>query len=121
VGVAVEGVEVAVDELDRLENVTRSDALPDFAEAAGTEGADKAVAGDRFGVRFAQPVHGDDSLDSAEWRGRGRSRTWGDRTLWGRASARRLRERRTGRGRGRKFSLGLRKPRSRCGGCPIKL
>jgi hypothetical protein len=46
----VEGVEVAEDEFDGLEEAAGGLALPDLAEAAAAEGADEAVAGDGFGV-----------------------------------------------------------------------
>src|SRR5260370_41870306 len=59
---AVERVEVAVEELDGFEQAAGRDALPDFAEAAGAQRADEAIAGQRFAVGFAQPAHGDDSV-----------------------------------------------------------
>ena len=55
--VDVEGVEVAVDELDGLEDAAGGLALPDLAEAAGAERLDQAVAGDRFGVGLPDPTH----------------------------------------------------------------
>ena len=48
--VAVERVEVAVDELDGLEQAAGGLALPDFAEAAAAERLDEAVAGNRFRI-----------------------------------------------------------------------
>ena len=42
------GVEVAVDELDRLEDAAGGFALPDLAEPAAAEPLDEPVAGDRL-------------------------------------------------------------------------
>ena len=55
--VDVERVEVAVDELDGLEEAAGGLALPDFAEAAAAERFDQAVAGDRLGVRLLRHDH----------------------------------------------------------------
>src|SRR5207245_2747235 len=43
-------VEVAVNELDRLEHASRGFAFPNFAEASATEAVDQAIAGDRLNV-----------------------------------------------------------------------
>ena len=43
-------VEVAVDELDGLEEAAGGFALPDLAEAAAAEPLDEPVAGDRLGL-----------------------------------------------------------------------
>jgi hypothetical protein len=60
--VSVQGVEVSVDELDRLVDSAGRDALPDFAEAAGSNRFQQPVTRQRFGVRLAEPVHGGDRL-----------------------------------------------------------
>ena len=49
-GVDIEGLQVAVDKLDRLEQAARRLALPDFAETAAAQRFDQAVAGDRLRV-----------------------------------------------------------------------
>ena len=49
----VQGIEVAVDELDGLEESARRLALPHFAEAAAAEGLDQAVT--RNGLRVWLP------------------------------------------------------------------
>src|SRR5207302_1712655 len=56
--VHVERVEVAVDELDGLEQAARRLALPDFAEAAAAQGLDQAIPGYRLGVRLPNTTHG---------------------------------------------------------------
>ena len=56
-GIDVVGIQVAVDEFDRLQDAAGRDALPDLAEAARAERFDEAVAGQRFGVRLAEPTH----------------------------------------------------------------
>ncbi len=55
--VGVEGVEVAEDELDGLEDTARRFALPDFAEAAASQGFDQAIAGERLFAGFAHQTH----------------------------------------------------------------
>ena len=55
--VHVEGIEVAVDELDGLVQAAGSFALPDFAEAAAAQRLDQAIAGNRLRVRLPQPTH----------------------------------------------------------------
>ena len=65
--VAVERVEVAVDELDGLVDAAGRDALPHLAEPAGADGLEQAVAGDRLGVRLAKPVHRGECLPAGEW------------------------------------------------------
>ena len=51
--VDVERVEVAVDELDGLEQAAGRLALPDLAEAAAAERFDQAIAGNRLRIGFA--------------------------------------------------------------------
>src|SRR5262249_33783002 len=56
--VHVEGVEVAEDELDRLEQPARGLALPGLAEAATPQGLDQAVTGDGLLVGLPRQAHG---------------------------------------------------------------
>src|SRR5579864_3826581 len=58
IGVAVHGIQVAVDELDGFEDVARRQALPHFAEAAGAQWFDETVTGNGFRIRLAYPAHG---------------------------------------------------------------
>src|SRR5262249_50499004 len=58
VGVAVHGVQVAVNEFDRFENVARRQAFPDFPESPGAQGVDEAVTRNRLRIGFAYPTHG---------------------------------------------------------------
>ena len=51
------GVEVAVDELDGLEQAAGGLGFPDFAEAAAAQPLDQPVAGDRFGLGFDANGH----------------------------------------------------------------
>ncbi len=53
----VEGIEVAVDKLDGLEQAAWSFALPDLAEAAAAQRFDQAIAWNRLGVSLPQPTH----------------------------------------------------------------
>ena len=53
----VQGIEVAVDELDGLEQAAGCLALPDFAEAAAAQRLDQAVAGNRFGIDLSKNAH----------------------------------------------------------------
>src|SRR5262249_45219075 len=55
--VHVQRVEVAVDELDRLEQAAGRFALPGLAEAAAAQGFDQAVAGDRLRVWLPNETH----------------------------------------------------------------
>src|SRR5438874_937425 len=64
--VEVEGVEVAEDELDGLEQAARRLALPRLAEAAAAERFDQAVAGERFAVRLAYQTHVQPLLEKDE-------------------------------------------------------
>ena len=70
--VHVEGIEVAVDELDGLEQAARGLALPDFAEAAAAQRLDQAVAGNRLRIGFPQKTHGSIPLPVAANRARAR-------------------------------------------------
>ncbi len=56
--VDVERIEVAEDELDRLEQAARRLAFPDFAEAAAAERLDQAIARDRLRIGLAHNTHG---------------------------------------------------------------
>ena len=49
---AVGGLQVAVDELDGLEQAAGGLGLPDFAEAAAAQALDQPVAGDGLGSSF---------------------------------------------------------------------
>jgi len=53
----IEGIEIAVDELDRLEQAARCFAFPDFAKAAAAQGLDEAVARDRFCISLSDRTH----------------------------------------------------------------
>jgi hypothetical protein len=44
------GFEVAVDELDGFEDAAGRNALPNLAEATGSEGFDESITWDRLGV-----------------------------------------------------------------------
>src|SRR5207249_1563756 len=55
--VHVERFEIAVDELDGLEETAGGLALPDLAEAAAAERFQEPVAGDRLCIRFAHNSH----------------------------------------------------------------
>ena len=58
VAVVVQAVEVAVDELDGLEDAAGGFALPDFAEAAGAERFDQPIAANGFRIWFLFEGHG---------------------------------------------------------------
>src|SRR6516162_388133 len=53
----VNGVAVAVDELDRLDPPAGRFALPDLSEATAAQGFNEAISGNRLRVRLAYPSH----------------------------------------------------------------
>jgi hypothetical protein len=55
--VIVFGAEVAVDDLDSFEDAAGRFALPDFAEAPGTEAVEEPVSRNGFGVRLEADGH----------------------------------------------------------------
>ena len=56
---AAQAVDVAVDELDGLEDAARGFAFPNFAEPACTQLLEQAVAGDRLSIGFFFENHGE--------------------------------------------------------------
>ena len=56
--VAAQAIEVAVNELDGLEDAAGGFAFPNFAEAAGAQEFEETVAGDRLSIGFFFENHG---------------------------------------------------------------
>ncbi len=61
--VVVQAVEVAINELDRLENAARRLALPDFAKTPRTQRFDQAITSYGFGIWLLFEGHGIISVD----------------------------------------------------------
>src|SRR5262249_2972921 len=70
-GVVVGGFQVAVDELDRLEQAAGGFGLPDLPEAAPAQALDQPVAGERLGHAFDAYRHGPWVLPGCEGNGVG--------------------------------------------------